>query len=163
MKSLDKTALSATLHCLTGCALGEVAGLVLGTWWGWGNEATIVLAVFLAFVFGYAFTLFPLIKNGMPFQRAAGVALAADTASITIMEIADNGIMLLIPGAMDAGLNSFLFWGALAFSLLVAGIAAYPVNRYLISRGQGHALVHATHMGGKSLSDPHVNHHEHKH
>jgi hypothetical protein len=141
--SLNRTAWSATLHCLTGCAIGEVLGMVIGTALGWGNAATIALAVLLAFMFGYALTLLPLLKMGL--ATAAKLALAADTASITIMEIVDNAIMLVIPGAMDAGLGSLLFWGSLAFSLAVAAVAAFPVNRYLIARGKGHAVVHAHH------------------
>jgi Domain of unknown function (DUF4396) len=142
--SLNRTAWSATLHCLTGCAIGEVLGMVIGTALGWGNGATIALAVALAFLFGYALTLLPLLK-AMAINRALKLALAADTASITVMEIIDNAIMLLIPGAMDAGLTSFVFWGSLAFSLAVAAIAAFPVNRWLIARGKGHAVVHAHH------------------
>jgi hypothetical protein len=142
--SLNRTAWSATLHCLTGCAIGEVLGMVIGTALGWGNGATVALAVVLAFLFGYAFTLTPLLK-AMNFASAAKLALAADTASITIMEIVDNAIMLLIPGAMDAGLASVLFWGSLAFSLAIAAVAAFPVNRWLIARGKGHAVVHAHH------------------
>ena len=141
--SLNRTAWSATLHCLTGCAIGEVLGMVIGTALGWGNAATIALAVVLAFMFGYALTLLPLLQMGL--ATAAKLALAADTASITIMEIVDNAIMLVIPGAMDAGLGSLLFWGSLAFSLAVAAVAAFPVNRYLIARGKGHAVVHAHH------------------
>jgi hypothetical protein len=142
--SLNRTAWSATLHCLTGCAIGEVLGMVIGTALGWGSVATIALAVVLAFFFGYLLTLRPLLPR-VGFAKAAKLALAADTASITIMEIVDNGIMLVIPGAMDAGLASVLFWGALAFSLAVAAVAAFPVNRWLISRGMGHAVVHAHH------------------
>ena len=142
--SLNRTAWSATLHCLTGCAIGEVLGMIIGTALGWGNGATIALAVVLAFLFGYAFTLRPLLGQ-MGFASAAKLALAADTASITVMEIVDNGIMLLIPGAMDAGLDTVLFWGSLAFSLAVAAVAAFPVNRWLIARGRGHAVVHAHH------------------
>jgi hypothetical protein len=142
--SLNRTAWSATLHCLTGCAIGEVLGLVTGTALGWGNGATIALAVALAFFFGYLLTLRPLLAR-MPFATAAKLALAADTASITVMEIIDNAIMLVIPGAMSAGLASPLFWGSLAFSLAVAAVAAFPVNRWLISRGKGHAVVHAHH------------------
>jgi hypothetical protein len=142
--SLNRTAWSATLHCLTGCAIGEVLGMVIGTALGWGNGATIALAVVLAFIFGYALTLLPLLK-AMAVRSALKLALAADTASITVMEIVDNAIMLLIPGAMDAGLTSLLFWGSLAFSLAVAAIAAFPVNRWLIGRGKGHAVVHAHH------------------
>ena len=142
--SLNRTAWSATLHCLTGCAIGEVLGMVIGTALGWGNGATIALAVALAFLFGYGFTLVPLLKTmGLP--TAAKLALAADTASITVMEIVDNAIMLVIPGAMDAGLDTTLFWASLAFSLAVAAVAAFPVNRWLIARGKGHAVVHAHH------------------
>src|SRR5918994_5707566 len=142
--SLNRIAWSATLHCLTGCAIGEVLGMVTGTALGWGNGATIALAVVLAFFFGYLLTLRPLLR-AMSFARAAKLALAADTASITVMEIVDNAIMLVIPGAMDAGLGSILFWGSLAFALAVAAVAAFPVNRWLISRGRGHAVVHAHH------------------
>jgi hypothetical protein len=143
--SLNALALSATLHCLTGCAIGEVLGMVAGTALGLGDAATIALAVALAFVFGYALTIRPLLRSGLAFGAAAKLALAADTASITIMEIVDNAIMLAIPGAMAAGLGSALFWGSLAFSLVVAGTAAFPVNRWLIARGRGHAVVHAHH------------------
>jgi hypothetical protein len=142
--SLSRTAWSATLHCLTGCAIGEVLGMVIGTALGWGNGATIALAVVLAFFFGYLLTLRPLLAR-MSFPSAARLALAADTASITVMEIVDNAIMLVIPGAMTAGLSDPLFWGSLAFSLAVAAVAAFPVNRWLISRGKGHAVVHAHH------------------
>ena len=147
-RSLDKLALSATLHCLTGCGLGEVLGIVIGTALGWETVATVALAVGLAFIFGYAFTIIPLLRSGLPAGRALGLALAADTLSITIMEIVDNGIMLLIPGAMHAGLGSGLFWGSLAFALIVAAFATYPVNRWLIARGRGHALVHTHHQHG---------------
>ena len=143
--SLNATAWSATLHCLTGCAIGEVAGMVIGTALGWGNGATIALAVALAFVFGYALTVLPLLKTGMPLRQLAGLALASDTASITIMEIVDNAIMLAIPGAMDAPLSSVLFWGSLGVALAIAAVAAFPVNRWLIARGRGHAVVHAHH------------------
>jgi hypothetical protein len=142
--SLNRTAWSATIHCLTGCAIGEVLGMVIGTALGWGNGATIALAVVLAFFFGYLLTLRPLLAR-MSFRQAAKLALAADTASITVMEIVDNGIMLVIPGAMTAGLASPLFWGSLAFSLAVAAVAAFPVNRWLIGRGKGHAVVHVHH------------------
>jgi hypothetical protein len=143
--SLNRLAFSATLHCLTGCAIGEVLGMVIGTALGLGNFATIALAVALAFTFGYALTLLPLLRAGLPFAQAAKLAFASDTASITIMEIVDNAIMLLIPGAMSAGLTEPLFWGSLSFALAVAGVAAYPVNRWLIARGRGHAAVHAYH------------------
>jgi hypothetical protein len=142
--SLTRTAWSATLHCLTGCAIGEVLGMVIGTALGWGNAATIALAVALAFAFGFALTLLPLLKaTGL--RTALKLALAADTASITVMEIVDNAMMLAIPGAMDAGLDTPLFWGSLAFSLALAALAAFPVNRWLIGRGKGHAVVHAYH------------------
>ena len=143
--SLNALALSATLHCLTGCAIGEVLGMVIGTALGWGDVATIALAVALAFVFGYALTMRPMLRSGLAFGAAAKLALAADTASITVMEIVDNAIMLAIPGAMSSGLGSPLFWGSLAVSLVIAGAAAYPVNRWLIARGRGHAVVHAHH------------------
>jgi hypothetical protein len=143
--TLNRTALSATIHCLTGCAIGEVLGLVIGTALGWGTAQTIILAVALAFLFGYALTMLPLLRSGLPFGTALGLALAADTASITIMEVVDNSIMLAIPGAMDAGLGTPLFWGSLAVALLIAGAFAFPVNRWLISRGRGHAVVHSFH------------------
>lgn len=143
--SLNRLALSATLHCLTGCSIGEILGMVIGTALGWSNGATIALAVALAFLFGYLLTMIPLLRAGLAFKRAVGLALAADTASITVMEIVDNAIMLAIPGAMDAPLGSWLFWGSLACALLVAGIAAYPVNRWLLARGRGHAVVHQYH------------------
>jgi hypothetical protein len=144
-RRLNALALSATLHCLSGCAVGEVLGMVIGTALGWGNGATIALAVALAFAFGYAFTMAPLVRHGLALPQALRLALAAGTASIAIMEIVDNLIMLAIPGAMDAGLESFLFWGSLTLALALAGLAAFPVNRWLIARGQGHAAVHATH------------------
>jgi hypothetical protein len=143
--SLNRVAFSATLHCLTGCAIGEVLGMVIGTALGWGAGATIALAVALAFLFGYALTMLPLLRSGMGFGTAVGLAFASDTASITIMEIVDNAIMLVIPGAMDAPLSSPLFWGSLAFALVIAGAFAFPLNRWLIARGRGHALVHAHH------------------
>jgi Domain of unknown function (DUF4396) len=138
-------AVSATIHCLTGCAIGEVLGMVIGVAFGWSNVATVALSVVLAFFFGYSMTLWPLLAGGMMFKMAASLALASDTLSITVMEIVDNLVVLMIPGAMDAGLTSLLFWGSLALSLAVAFIAALPVNRWLISRGRGHALVHAHH------------------
>lgn len=143
--SLSALAWSATLHCLTGCAIGEVLGMVIGTALGWGNLETIALAVVLAFVFGYALTMRPLLVSGMALPQAAKLALAADTASITVMEIVDNAIMLVVPGAMDAPLDSLLFWGSLAIALALAAAAAFPVNRWLIARGKGHAVVHAHH------------------
>ena len=145
--SLNRVAFSATVHCLTGCAIGEVLGMVIGTALGWGNGATIALAVALAFLFGYALTMIPLIRSGLAWGSVLSLALAADTVSITIMEIVDNAVMLIIPGAMDAGLAHPLFWGSLAFALAVAGAAAFPVNRWLIARGRGHAVVHRYHGG----------------
>jgi hypothetical protein len=144
-QSLNRLAFSATWHCLTGCAIGEILGLAIGTALGWGNFETIVLAVVLAFFFGYSFTAVPLLRSGLAFGTAAGIAFAADTVSIAVMEIVDNAIVLLIPGAMEAGLDELLFWGSLAFALLVAFVAAYPVNRWLIARGRGHAVAHAHH------------------
>ena len=143
--SLNRTAFSATLHCLTGCAIGEVLGIVIGTALGWSNVATIVLAIVLAFFFGYGMTVLPLLRSGMALGSVLPLAFASDTLSITVMEIVDNLIIVVIPGAMDAGLGSLLFWGSLAFALAVAFVAAFPVNRYLISRGKGHAVVHKHH------------------
>ncbi len=143
--SLNRLAASATTHCLTGCAVGEVLGLALATWWGWGNAASIALAIVLAFLFGYAFTSVPLLRSGLAFGAVVGIALAADTFSIVVMEIVDNAVLLLVPGAMEAGLGDLLFWGSLAFALGVAWVAAFPVNRWLIARGKGHAVVHAHH------------------
>lgn len=143
--SLNRIAASATTHCLTGCAIGEVLGFVIGTWRGWGDIPTMALAVALAYLFGYTFTLGPLLQGGVVLATALGLAFAADTLSITVMEIVDNGVMLVVPGAMEAGLSDGLFWGSLAFALAVAWVAAYPVNRWLIARGRGHAAVHALH------------------
>lgn len=142
---LTRLAFWATLHCLAGCAVGEVLGLLIGTALGWGNLQTIALAVALAFVFGYAFTIVPLVRSGMAWRAAARLALAADTASIAIMELVDNAVMWFVPGAMDAPPTSPLFWGALAFALGVALLAAWPVNRWLLARGRGHARVHSHH------------------
>jgi hypothetical protein len=144
-KSLNALAFSATVHCLTGCAIGEVLGMIIGTALGWSDLATIALAVALAFFFGYSLTSLPLLRSGMALSAVIPIALASDTVSITIMEIVDNAIMLLIPGAMDASLNDIGFWAALAAALLVAGAAAYPVNRWLLARGKGHAVVHQHH------------------
>ena len=144
-QSLNRVAFSATMHCLTGCAIGEVLGMIIGTALDWGNRETIVLSIVLAFLFGYSLTMLPLLRGGMTLAAAIPVALAADTLSITIMELVDNAIILVIPGAMEAGLSDLLFWGSLAGALLVAGVAAYPANRWLIARGRGHAVVHAHH------------------
>ncbi|OZM70780.1 hypothetical protein CFN78_23620 [Amycolatopsis antarctica] len=136
---------SATLHCLTGCAIGEVLGMVIGTALGWGNVATIILAVALAFVFGYALTMRGVLRAGVDFKQAVKVALAADTVSILVMEIVDNAVMVAVPGAMEAGLANWVFWAALAFALAVAFVLTVPVNKWMIGRGLGHAVVHQYH------------------
>ena len=143
--SLNRLAASATTHCLTGCAIGEVLGFIIGTALGWSDFQTIAIAVVLAFFFGYLLTSLPLLRSGMTLREIVPIALAADTVSITIMEIVDNAIMLLIPGAMAAGLGDPGFWAALAVALLIAGAAALPVNRWLIARGRGHAVIHQHH------------------
>jgi hypothetical protein len=143
--SLNRLAASATTHCLTGCAIGEVLGLVIGTALGWGTVATIALAIALAFFFGYLLTSIPLLRSGLSLREIVPIALAADTVSIAIMEFVDNAVILVIPGAMEAGLDSGLFWGSLALALAVAWVFAYPVNRYMITRGRGHAVVHEHH------------------
>lgn len=147
---LTRTAVTATLHCLTGCAIGEVVGLVLATWWGWSNGPSIALAFGLAFVFGYAFTMVSVLRTGVAVRRAVAIALAADTVSILTMELVDNAVVLAVPGAMDAGLSDALFWGSLAFALAVAFVVTVPVNRALIARGKGHAVVHAHHRADRS-------------
>ena len=146
--SLTRTAISATLHCLTGCAIGEVLGLALGTWWGWSNGPTIVLATVLAFFFGYLLTFTGAVRHGMGFRAAVALALAADTVSILTMELIDNAVVVAVPGAMDAGLGDPLFWGSLAFALVVAFVVTVPVNRWMIARGRGHAVAHALHGHG---------------
>jgi hypothetical protein len=161
--ALTRMAVSATLHCLTGCAIGEVLGMVIGTALGWSDLQTIVLAVALAFVFGYSFTIGPVMRSGLPLRAAIPVALAADTLSITVMEIVDNAVLLLVPGAMEAHLDSWLFWGALALAFAVAFVVTLPVNRWMISRGRGHAVVHAYHGrrhegSDRPTTDEHVNH-----
>ena len=140
--ALNRLAFSATVHCLTGCAIGEVLGMVISTAFGWSNAANIVLSILLAFVFGYALTSLPLVRSGLPPRRVARLALASDTLSITTMEIVDTLIVVLIPGALNAGLGDPLFWGSLAVALLLAGAVAFPVNRWLIARGKGHAVIH---------------------
>jgi len=142
---LTRLAVSATLHCLAGCAIGEILGLVLATWWGLSNGPSIALAIVLAFVFGYSLTVAPVRRSGVPLRRAIGVALAADTLSILTMEVMDTAVVLVVPGAMAAGLTDWLFWGSLAVSLVVAFAVAVPVNRALIARGKGHAVVHKSH------------------
>ena len=146
--SLNRTAVSATVHCLTGCAIGEILGMVIGTGLGWGNLATVVLSVVLAFFFGYSLTMLPLLRSGLSLGSVLPLAFAADTVSIAVMEVVDNMVMVIIPGAMAAGPLTLLFWGSLAFSLAVAFVAAFPVNRYLIARGKGHAVVHEHHHSG---------------
>ena len=140
-----RTAASATLHCLTGCAIGETLGMVLATWWGWSTWPAVGLAVILAFVFGYSLTIAPVMRAGVPFRSAIKVALAADTISITVMEIVDNAVMVGVPGAMHAGLGNWIFWAALAFAFAVAFVVTLPVNKWLIGRGKGHAVVHEFH------------------
>src|SRR5215213_2930845 len=147
-RALDAVALSATLHCLTGCAIGEVAGMVLGTALGFSQWGTVALAVALAFVFGYSLTSLPLLRAGFAVAAVIPIALASDTFSILVMEVIDNLVMVVVPGAMDAGLGSLLFWGALSFALSVAFVVAVPVNRWLIARGKGHAAVHRTGVHG---------------
>ena len=146
-RSLNALAFSATVHCLTGCAIGEVLGMVIGTALGFSDLATIALAVVLAFLFGYSLTSLPLLRSGLPLAAVVPLALASDTISITIMEIVDNAIMLTIPGAMEATLSDVGFWAALALALVIAGAAAYPANRWLLARGKGHAVVHEHHHG----------------
>jgi hypothetical protein len=141
-------ALSATLHCLTGCAIGEITGMAIGTAAGFSNLATIVLSVALAFVFGYSLTSMPLLRAGLAFAAVVPIALASDTVSIATMEVVDNLFILAVPGALDAGLDDTLFWGSLALSLVIAGAFAVPVNRWLIARGKGHAVVHETGVHG---------------
>ena len=144
--SPTRVAFDATVHCLTGCAIGEVLGLVLATALRFSNAASITIAIVLAFAFGYSLTFFPLLGTGMPLGRAIGVTLAADTVSIGVMELVDNAVVLAVPGAMDAGLTDALFWASLALSLVLAFAAAFPVNRWLVTRGRGH-VVAMQHLG----------------
>jgi hypothetical protein len=145
MKENTRSAVQATLHCLTGCAIGEVLGMVVATALGWGNAASIALSVALAFLFGYSLTLRPILRAGIPARRAARLALASDTISIATMELVDNAFILIVPGAIAAGLTDGLFWWSLAASLAIAFGVALPVNRWLIGRGRGHAVVHELH------------------
>ena len=147
-RALDAVALSATLHCLTGCALGEIAGMVIGTALGFSQWGTVALAVALAFLFGYTLTSIPLLRAGFAIAAVIPIALASDTFSIAIMELVDNAIVVVIPGALEADLGTLLFWGSLAFALAIAFVAAIPVNRWLIARGKGHAAVHRTGVHG---------------
>lgn len=173
-QTLNRQAVSATLHCLTGCAIGEVLGMVIGTAAGWPDLPTVVISVALAFFFGYALTVRSVVRSGLSLRSAIGIALAADTLSITVMEVVDNAVMLLVPGAMGAGLANWVFWVALAFAFAVAFVATVPVNRWLIARGKGHAVVHQHHGDsgdgdhehhgdGEShdSTDPHAGHHQH--
>jgi hypothetical protein len=143
--SLNRLAAQATTHCLIGCGIGEVLGVVIGTALGWTDLATIALAIFLAFVFGYSLTIWPLVASGLALRAAMGTALVADTISIAVMEIVDNAILLVIPGAMSASIGTVLFWGSLAVALAIAWVVTFPVNRWLIARGRGHAVVHGAH------------------
>ena len=143
--SLSRSAFQATTHCLTGCAIGEVLGMVIATALGWGNTASIAISVVLAFLFGYSLTLGPVLRADVPIRRAAGLTLASDTLSITTMEIIDNAFILIVPGAIAAGLGDVLFWWSLGLSLVIAFVAAFPVNRWLIARGRGHAVMHELH------------------
>jgi hypothetical protein len=147
-RALDALALSATLHCLTGCAIGEVVGFIIGTALGWSDWGTVALAVVLAFLFGYSLTSLPLLRGGLALGAVIPIALASDTLSIAIMEVVDNAIVLAIPGAMEAGLDDTLFWGSLSVALAIAGLAAFPANRWLLQRGKGHAAVHETGIHG---------------
>jgi hypothetical protein len=147
-RALTRVALDATLHCLTGCAIGEILGMLVGTAIGFSNLATVALSIALAFAFGYGLTSMPLLRAGLALGAVVPIALASDTLSIATMEVVDNAIVLAVPGAMSAGLGELLFWGSLAFSLVVAGAFAVPVNRWLIARGRGHAVVHETGIHG---------------
>jgi hypothetical protein len=145
-RSLNRSALSATVHCLTGCAIGEVLGMVLATWWGWGDAASIGLAIALAFLFGYSLTLGPIVRAKVPFRRALRLTAVSDTASIALMEVVDNAFILIVPGAIAAELGDALFWWSLAVGLAIAFVFAFPLNRWLIARGTGHAVVHTFHQ-----------------
>lgn len=147
-QNLNRLAFMATVHCLSGCAIGEVLGMILATWWGLSNGASIALAIVLAFCFGYGLTSLPLLRSGMSVRQVAPLAFASDTASITTMEIVDNLFILIVPGAIAAGLGDALFWWSLIVGLVIAGAVAYPVNRWLLARGKGHAVVHAHHGHG---------------
>jgi hypothetical protein len=144
-QSLKKLAFSATLHCLTGCSIGEVSGMVLGSLFHWPNIETVIVSIILAFIFGYSLTLKPLLTSAIPLKRALALAFASDTFSIATMEVFDNLVMLIIPGAMDAHVTTVLFWGSMLLSLILGFLAAFPVNMFLISKGRGHALVHSHH------------------
>jgi Domain of unknown function (DUF4396) len=146
-QTLTRTAVSATLHCLTGCAIGEILGMVLATAFGWGDVLSITVAVLLAFFFGYLLTMIPVLRAGLPFPQALRVAFASDTTSIATMEIVDNAFIAIVPGALAAGLTDSLFWWSLLVSLAIAFVVTVPVNRWLIGRGRGHAVMHEYHHG----------------
>ena len=145
MSPLTRSAVQATVHCLTGCAIGEVLGMVLATGLGWGNAVSIAVSTVLAFCFGYALTLRPVLRARVPFRRALGLAFASDTVSIAVMELVDNAFILVVPGAIAAGLADGLFWWSLGVGLAIAFVIAVPVNRWLIARGRGHAVMHELH------------------
>jgi len=153
--ALTRAAVSATVHCLTGCAIGEILGMVISTALGWHNVASIVLSIVLAFIFGYALTIRPVLASGVGFRRAIGVALAADTVSIAVMELVDNATIVVVPGALDAGVGDVLFWASLIGSLVIAFFVTVPVNRWMISRGKGHAVAHEFHHGAGHESHAH--------
>jgi hypothetical protein len=153
-RALTTMAISATLHCLTGCAIGEIVGMAIGTALGLSNLTTVVLAIVLAFVFGYGLTSLPLLRAGLALGAVIPIALASDTLSIATMEVIDNLIVLAVPGAMAAGLGSLLFWGSLSFALAIAAVVTVPVNRYLLARGKGHAVVHRTGIHGGPRTGP---------
>jgi hypothetical protein len=159
--SLNRLAVSATTHCLTGCVIGEVLGMVIGTALGWSELATMALAIALAFLFGYALTSYPLVRAQLAFGTVVTTAFASDTVSIAIMEAIDNAFILMVPGAMEAGLDEPLFWGPLLGGFVIAFPFAFLANRYLIARGKGHALVHEYHHG-QGAHDAHA-HHAHGH
>jgi hypothetical protein len=162
MNPRNRIAANATLHCLTGCAIGEILGMLIGTALGLSAGVTIALAVGLAFLFGYALSTLPLIQAGLGFFAALSVVFAADTLSIATMEIVDNAVMALIPGAMDAGLVNPVFWLGMMIALAAAFVAAFPVNRYLIDKGKGHALTHRFHEGHAEHAE-HAEHGDHQH
>jgi len=153
--ALTRAAVSATVHCLTGCAVGEILGMVISTALGWHNVASIVLSIVLAFIFGYALTIRPVLASGVGLRRAIGVALAADTVSIAVMELVDNATIVVVPGALDAGVSDVLFWASLIGSLVIAFFVTVPVNRWMISRGKGHAVAHEFHHGAGHESHAH--------
>lgn len=161
--TLNSTAFSATLHCLTGCAIGEILGMVIGGLSAWDAWTTVAVSIVLAFIFGYSLTLLPMVRAGIPTRTALGLAFAADTASIALMEVIDNALMLAIPGAMVAGIDTALFWGSMGSSLVLAGAAAYPLNRWLIARGRGHAVVHGNHGHSRHIEGLGAHGHDHSH